>query len=134
MRLTAEDGAVTATDDVTVIVNAGSDGGGGGGGGGGGAPVNQAPQVNAGADQTLILPTNTVTLSGTVTDDGLPNPPGAVTVGWSQISGLAGVTFANAAVASTTATFPGAGTYVLRLTANDGALTATDEVTVTVNY
>ncbi|HRX69807.1 MAG TPA: DUF4214 domain-containing protein [Candidatus Competibacteraceae bacterium] len=133
LRLTAEDGAVTATDDVTVIVNAGSDGGGGGGGGGGGAPVNQAPQVNAGADQTLILPTNTVTLSGTVTDDGLPNPPGAVTVGWSQISGLAGVTFANAAVASTTATFPGAGTYVLRLTANDGALTATDEVTVTVN-
>jgi hypothetical protein len=42
------------------------------------------------------------------------------------------VTFANASAVDTTATFSEAGTYVLRLTAQDGALSASDEVTVTV--
>ncbi len=35
--------------------------------------------------------------------------------------------------ASTTATFRRAGTYVLRLTANDGALSTSDDITVKVN-
>ncbi|MBK9171798.1 MAG: hypothetical protein IPM28_02180 [Chloracidobacterium sp.] len=34
---------------------------------------------------------------------------------------------------NTTASFSQAGTYVVRLTGDDGSLTATDEVTVTVN-
>jgi len=34
---------------------------------------NQAPVVNAGSNQTITLPTNTLTLHGTATDDGLPN-------------------------------------------------------------
>jgi hypothetical protein len=42
--------------------------------GGGGGPVNQPPTVNAGMDQTITLPAS-ASLSGTATDDGLPNPP-----------------------------------------------------------
>ncbi len=95
-------------------------------------PTNQAPQVNAGADQTITLPA-TANLAGTVTDDGLPNPPGAVTVTWSQISGPGTVTFGNANAAGTTATFDKDGVYVLSLTASDSALPGTDEVTITVN-
>ena len=95
-------------------------------------PTNQAPQVNAGADQTITLPAN-ANLAGTVTDDGLPNPPATVTVSWTQDSGPGTVTFGNANVASTTATFSTAGTYVLRLTANDSALSTSDTMQVTVN-
>lgn len=95
-------------------------------------PTNQAPQVNASDEQTLTLPAG-ANLAGTVTDDGLPNPPGAVTCTWSKVSGPGTVTFANAASASTTATFSVAGTYVLRLTANDSALSASDDVQITVN-
>jgi hypothetical protein len=57
-------------------------------------PVNQPPVVNAGSNQTITLPA-AANLSGTVTDDGLPNPPGAVTVAWSMDSGPGTVTFAN---------------------------------------
>ncbi|MDG4555809.1 MAG: hypothetical protein P9F19_00215 [Candidatus Contendobacter sp.] len=96
-------------------------------------PTNQAPQVNAGGDQTITLPVNQVTLTGTVTDDGLPNPPGAVTITWSKDSGPGTVTFGNAHAASTTATFGVDGVYVLRLTATDRALPASDTVQVTVN-
>ena len=96
---------------------------------GGGA--NQPPVVSAGVDQTVTLPAS-ASLDGTVTDDGLPNPPGAVTTTWSRVSGPGTVTFGNPAAVDTTASFSAAGTYVLRLTANDGALTSFDEVTVTV--
>ena len=48
---------------------------------------------------------------------------------WSSVSGPGTVTFANANVLSTTATFSAAGTYVLRLTASDSLLTSTDDVT-----
>jgi hypothetical protein len=64
-----------------------------------GAPFNLnyngAPLVNAGADQVVPLQDN-VELSGSVSDDGLPNPPGTVTTPWSLISGPGTVTFANA--------------------------------------
>jgi uncharacterized repeat protein (TIGR01451 family) len=93
-------------------------------------PVNQAPAVYAGADQTITLPANAV-LDGTVTDDGLPSPP-ALTTLWTMVSGPGTVTFANASAVDTTATFSAPGTYVLRLAANDGALSASDDVTITV--
>ena len=94
--------------------------------------VNQPPVVNAGADQTITLPA-TASLSGTVTDDGLPNPPATVTTTWSTVSGPGTVTFANASARATTATFSAAGTYVLRLTASDSALSRTDDIQVVVN-
>lgn len=94
-------------------------------------PGNATPTVNAGPDQSIGLSAS-ATLDGTVSDDGQPNPPGAVTTTWSKTSGPGTVTFGNASAADTTAGFSQAGTYVLRLTANDSALAAFDELTVTV--
>jgi hypothetical protein len=99
--------------------------------GGGGSPANRAPSVNAGVDGSTVLPAG-VSLDGTVADDGLPDPPGAVTTAWSEVSGPGNVAFANGAAVDTTATFSAPGTYVLRLTATDSALSASDDVTVTV--
>jgi K319L-like, PKD domain/Fibronectin type III domain len=93
--------------------------------------VNQAPTVNAGPDQSITLPA-LATLAGTVTDDQLPNPPANVTVTWSKVSGPGTVTFATPNAPQTTATFSVAGAYVLRLTANDSALQASDDIGITV--
>ena len=93
---------------------------------------NQAPLVNAGADQSVLLPAS-ATLNGSATDDGLPNPPGALTYAWGHVSGPATATFGTPTAASTTASFPTAGLYVLRLTVSDGALSATDTVQVTAS-
>jgi FtsP/CotA-like multicopper oxidase with cupredoxin domain len=90
-----------------------------------GAPVNQAPSVNLGPDFTIAG--LTANLNGLVTDDGLPS--GALTTTWSG----PGVSFGNASLVETTATFSAAGAYVLTLTASDTALSAFDEVTVTVD-
>ncbi len=100
---------------------------------GGGGPSNQAPTVDAGSDQAITLPTDTVNLGGTVSDDGLPDPPGAVTTTWSKESGPGTVTFGDAGAVDTTATFSTDGVYVLKLEADDGELTAGDTLTVTVN-
>ena len=117
LRLTAFDGAATATDDVTITVQPA-------------APGNQAPFVNAGPDLNVTLP-STASLDGTVTDDGLPTPPNVATT-WSRVSGPGTVTFGNANAVDTTASFSAAGTYVLRLTASDGQLSASDDMTVQV--
>jgi hypothetical protein len=93
---------------------------------------NQAPTVNAGNDQTITLPA-VANLDGTVSDDGLPNPPATVTTLWSKVSGPGTVVFGNVYAVDTTATFGQAGTYVLQLLADDSALQSTDTVTITVN-
>jgi RHS repeat-associated protein len=94
-------------------------------------PVNKPPQVNAGKDQTIMLPT-AVSLNGTVTDDGLPTG-GALAISWTKASGPGHVIFNSASRVATTASFSAAGTYVLRLTASDSQLSSHDEVIVTVN-
>ena len=121
LRLAGNDGALQAVDDVTVTVNDGVPG-----------PTNAAPVVSAGPDRSVTRP-DAAALAGSVTDDGLPNPPGLVTDVWSKVSGPGTVAFADASAASTTATFSAVGSYVLRLTGDDGALTVSDEVTVTVS-
>lgn len=93
-------------------------------------PVNKAPQVNAGPDQTITLPSS-ATLNGTVTDDGLPRG-GTPTISWTKVRGPGNVTFNNASTVATTATFSMAGAYVLRLTASDSQLSGSDEVNVLV--
>ncbi len=93
---------------------------------------NVAPAVDAGADQQITLP-NEAILSGTVSDDGNPNPPGAVSVLWSKVFGPGTVTFADATALTTTVAFSEPGEYVLRLTANDGAIEVYDEVTIIVS-
>ena len=93
--------------------------------------VNLAPVANAGPDQSITLPANNVTLNGSATDDGQPN--GSITYSWKKVNGPGNVTFGNASQAVTTAQFSKAGTYTLRLTANDSQLSATDDVVITVN-
>jgi len=93
---------------------------------------NAAPVVDAGEDVVLTLPQTSVTLDGNVTDDGLPES-GTLSVTWEHVGGTGAgtVTFADPNAIDTTATFSAdAGSYVLRLTATDGALTSTDEMTV----
>jgi hypothetical protein len=94
-------------------------------------PVNQPPVVSAGADQSIALPMS-CTFLGIASDDGLPSPPALLSIAWSKLSGTGNVTFSNSNAPLTTATFSATGTYQLRLTANDSAITRTDEVTITV--
>ena len=117
LRLSASDTELSSSADVTITVDP--------------EPVNQAPVVSAGADQTIALPSQ-ATLNGSVTDDGLPTGS-TVTSSWSQVSGPGVVTFANPAVASTNASFPDAGSYVLRLSASDTELSSSADVTITVD-
>ncbi len=96
-----------------------------------GSSTNAAPVVGAGPDRSITLP-STVSLAGVVSDDGLPSPPGQVTSTWSRVSGPGTVTFTDASSPTTTASFSVAGSYVLQLSATDGALTTSDQVAVTV--
>jgi len=114
LRLSATDTALSSSSDVTIVVT----------------PPNTAPVVSAGAAQTITLP-GAATLSGTVTDDGLPS--GTMLTAWSKVSGPGAVTFANAGALKTTATFSASGDYVLRLTANDTQRSSTSDVTIIVN-
>src|SRR5262249_49248798 len=119
LRLPANDIALVVCDDISAtVIHA--------------LPLHDALPIYAGPDQTITLPSS-ANLVGTVSDDGLPNPPGAVTTTWSKVSGPGTVTFGNAAAVSTTASFSLSGSYVLRLTANDSALQASDDISVTVN-
>ncbi len=113
LELTASDGALTASDTVTFRVNS-------------------SPVVNAGNDQNSNFG-DTVNLVGAAADDGLPIPPGMLTTLWTQESGDGTVTFGNASELDTTAGFSSGGIYVLKLTANDGALSTSDTVTIYVN-
>jgi hypothetical protein len=73
-----------------------------------------APGVDAGPDQFLEWPAN-ISLSGSVND-----PSGRASVSWKVYSGPAGVSFANANQAATTATISAPGTYTFILSADDG--------------
>ncbi len=97
-------------------------------------PTNQAPTVNAGTDQTVTQPGN-AHLVGTASDDGLP-AGSTLSTTWSKVSGPGTVTYSPSANdLDTYASFElnKPGTYVFRLTASDGTLSSTDDVTVTVN-
>ena len=93
-------------------------------------PANQAPDLDAGADITLTFPA-TANLVGVVEDDGLP--AGTLEIAWTQINGPDEVIFGDFSAEATMAVFLMPGIYVLKVTAFDGELTSTDEVTVLVN-
>jgi RHS repeat-associated protein len=115
LKLTASDTESAAHDEVIVTVGG----------------ENQPPSVNAGPDRTITLP-NTATLDGTATDDGWPEG-GTLAASWSVVSGSGAVTFNQPNAAATVASFAEPGEYVLRLTAGDSLLSASDEVSVSVN-
>ena len=113
-RLTVTDNqGATASDDVAVAVN---------------TAANQAPSANAGADKTITLPANSVTLSGSGSD-----PDGSIAAySWTKVSGGA-ATISSPSSASTTITNLVQGSYVFRLTVTDNAgASASDDVVVTV--
>ena len=115
LRLTASDGVFVRFETLSVIVTS--------------ASGNLPPIVDAGLNQS-VTPGTEVSLAGTITDDGLPGTD--VTTIWSKLSGPGTVTFDDATSSGTTAIFSAAGTYVLRLTANDGELSGFGDLTVTV--
>lgn len=93
--------------------------------------ANRPPVVDAGPDRTVHMDELPVLLNGTVSDDGAPEG-GGLSVLWSQVSGPGLVVFADPMTEDTAVVFSEEGAYVLRLTADDTALQASDEVTVTV--
>jgi uncharacterized peroxidase-related enzyme len=94
-------------------------------------PQDQPPTVDAGEDRTIPL-ADSLLLEGNVNDDGLPNPPGLVTIQWEQINGPGRATFAQAGWSTSKVVFNQPGSYQLRLNADDGATVTSDEIIVTV--
>lgn len=92
------------------------------------APVNKAPVVDIASVATW--PLSPVPLDGTITDDGQPTPASLSSL-WSQRSGPGSVAFSAATLADTTATLGQAGSYVLRLAANDGGVQSFRDLTFT---
>lgn len=95
-----------------------------------GTPDNNGPLVDAGPAASVIAG-STHTLAGTVNDDALPDDPGAVATTWSLVSGPAAPVFTEAENSATSVTFPAPGTYTLRLAADDGEVTTSDDVVIT---
>lgn len=114
-RLTVKDDTgASAVDDVVVIVK---------------PAMNVAPTANAGVDLSIMLPQNSVTLSGSGSDsDGLIS-----SYSWTQLTGPSQSSIASPGSASTTAGSLLQGTYTFRLTVKDNAgATASDDVVVSV--
>lgn len=110
-QLTADDGLTNASARVSVTVN-------------------QAPSVTvSGGPSPLRLP-QVAQLTGLVSDDGLP--AGTLSYAWSQVSGPSGLSFSAPNATNTTASFASAGTYTLRLTANDSMASGSGDITLVV--
>ncbi|MBI1782913.1 MAG: hypothetical protein HYR66_16340 [Sphingobacteriales bacterium] len=110
-----DNGGLSDLDTVLVTVN---------------AAVNKAPFANAGADQTISLPTNSVSLNGSGTD-----PDGTVTsYQWTKIAGPSQFTIGSPGTGVTTITNLAQGQYSFQLKVTDnGGLSGLDTVIVTVN-
>jgi hypothetical protein len=91
---------------------------------------NQLPVVNAGSDQTITLPVNSVTLNASAND-----PDGSIaSYQWTKVSGPTGGTFNNSQILSPVISNLSEGLYVFRLTVVDNiGASASDEITITVN-
>lgn len=79
------------------------------------APVNPPPVVNAGVDKNITLPTTTVSVTATATDDGSIS-----STLWTFVSGPATATFsASTSLTTNINNLTIAGTYVIKFTATD---------------
>lgn len=100
------------------------------------ASVNRPPVVTVtGAPASSITPGTTLNIAGSVSDDGLPTPPGAVTASWS-LGGPAGGAALPASPSTTGTPFPVTfalpGRYVVQMLASDGELSTAGEAVVNV--
>lgn len=93
------------------------------------APVaNLGPAVDAGAALSGAGPWN---LNASVTDDGLPLPA-SLTTEWKSVSGPSVPAFQNGGAVDTGVFFTAAGSYRLRLCADDGQVKTFDDTTATI--
>jgi hypothetical protein len=84
-----------------------------------------SPTANAGSDQTITLPTSSITLNGS-------SSSGSITsYAWTEVSGPNTASISSPSSATTTVTGLIQGVYTFKLSINGGA--STDQVTVTVN-
>ena len=111
-----DNGGLYVTDTVQVIVN---------------DPSNRPPVANAGIDQTIILPTNTITLDGSSSTD----PENSITsYSWTKIFGPSSFSINNAGVVQTQVANLNQGVYQFELKVTDaGGLFSKDTMQVTVN-
>ncbi|NLF29839.1 MAG: hypothetical protein GX591_02990 [Planctomycetes bacterium] len=93
-----------------------------------GQPPNTGPAVDAGADRSAAG--TTILLDGTAADDGTPDPPAALAARWTLRSGPASALFADPTAVDTIVAVPDGGTYVFRLTVDDGQMATADDVTI----
>ncbi len=93
------------------------------------AYVNNPPRVTVSGDTSVVLPA-TARLNATLSDDGIPT--NTLYGGWRQVIGPATATFTNTQTLNTSASFPVAGTYVLRLLASDTEFSGWGDITVNV--
>ncbi len=118
ITVTADDGQDTASTQFTISV----------------APptvANDPPDIFFSKQLVVTMPDKAFLLPS-VSDDGLPTPPGTISVKWQTISGPAPVFIERPRQAYTTARFKTSGTYVLRVTADDGQDASSLDVTVYV--
>jgi len=95
------------------------------------SPPTHTPIANAGADQIITLPTNTITLDGSGSTDPQNN---IVSYLWTKISGPSTFNILNVNVAQTSVTNLTAGIYEFELTVTDaGGLLSKDRVNVFVD-
>jgi len=116
LKLSATYASFNSSDTMQVIVN--SD------------VINQAPTVNAGSDAIIELD-EVLLLNAQVDDDGLPNA--SLAGQWSKVSGPGTVTIGELSAQNTTATFNSTGDFVLQFTSDDGVLSSSDSIRVSVN-
>ena len=100
----------------------------------GAAPANRVPVVEAGNNQTTILPLGvsqgTLPLTGSASDP--DDGPGLLSTTWVLLSGPSGIIIGNSNALNTTVTLTNNGSYVIGLLAFDGSVTVTDSVTLAV--
>lgn len=97
---------------------------------------NNPPVVGAGADQGVWMDPNliTVTLNATVTDDGLPIPPGTLIFLWTQISGPTSAVINSPTTKNTTVRLYEYGKYEFQLAVNDGGVYPDQTDTVVIAF
>jgi hypothetical protein len=119
-RLTVTDGAVTVTQDVAVTVG-------------------YDPARNIGAfifrqESYEGTPGVPFVMSGAyASDDGKPIEPGEITYEFLKVAGTGNAVFADATVSEPTVTFDRAGSYVVRMIANDGEVEVYNDIPVTIS-